>query len=355
MQPFFVTPREALGQGNVPSLNSLGFDYNAPHVVYPPSALESTGSSGVLPVCVFGTGTRPDQSSIYLRCLHELAPGVPTIGLCYKFGPIPDVKRNKLIFDMVAGDETELQKRIEFYHEDILFGGSKCGLDFINVSKEDSIINRLTALVTHLERTRPKEEGWDRFFKEATESVDLSKIMFTGYSQGAGHLCYLAKTKVLGGLIMVSGPQDPIPSQGSGVTSWLNGANFATRNMVAWKHAREETGAIMDQCWRLIEPLGLEEGADSRDSVDCMVNQESVSLEKIGDRCFHVDLDPKAGFTGNDRPCHCSTLIDAATPVTADGGESVYSLSIYPLTIKLCLAGIRRKSGKTGTVEASKL
>ncbi len=355
MEPFFVTPQEALGQDNVPSLNSLGFDYNAPHVVYPPTV--SSGSSpgeGVLQVCLFGTGTRPDQSSIYLRCLHELAPGVPTIGLCYKFGPIPDVKRNKRIFEMVGGDETELQKRIEFYHEDILFGGSKCGLDFINVSKEDSIINRLTALVTHLERTRPKEEDWDRFFKEATKFVDLSKIMFTGYSQGAGHLCYLAKTEVLGGLIMVSGPQDPIPSPGSGATSWLNRGNFATRNMVAWKHVREETGAIMDLCWRLIEPLGLGEGADSRGSVDCIVNQESVSLQKIGDRCFHVNLDPQAGFTGNDRPCHCSTLIDAAAPVS-DGGESVYSMSIYPLTIKLCLAGIRRKSERSGAVEASKL
>ena len=73
---FSVTPREALGLEDLPLLNSLGFDYNAPHVVYPPA-----GSTNVLAVCVFGTGTRPDQSSIYLRHLHELT-GLPTIGHC---------------------------------------------------------------------------------------------------------------------------------------------------------------------------------------------------------------------------------------------------------------------------------
>ena len=352
---FSVTPREALGLEDLPLLNSLGFDYNAPHVVYPPA-----GSTNVLAVCVFGTGTRPDQSSIYLRHLHELT-GLPTIGLSYKFGPIPDVKRNKRIEDLVGGDEAEMQKRIEAYHEDILYGGSTCGLDFIDVSKEDSIVSRLSALLSYLDRTRPSEEGWGCFLEESSGVLDYSKMMFTGYSQGAGHLCYLAKTNVLGGLIMVSGPQDAVPSRGSGVTSWMErDPPFATRNMVAWKHAREETGGVMDQCWRIIEPLALGRVNDSQCSVLYKVDggaaQMSVRLETLGDRCFHVGLDPQAGFTANDRPCHCSTLIDAATPLTTDG-MSVYEHSIYPHTIKLCIAGIstRNETHSVGYSEASKL
>ena len=86
MEPILVTPRESLGLDNAHPSSSRVFEYNAPHVVYPPSSLgssRSTNEAALLAVCVFGTGTRPDQSSMYLRCLHELT-GLPTIGLSYE-------------------------------------------------------------------------------------------------------------------------------------------------------------------------------------------------------------------------------------------------------------------------------
>ncbi len=86
----------------------------------------------------------------------------------------------------------------------------------VAVNRANSIIGRLTRLLTHLSTTYPTE-GWGRFLTNG--EVDWALVTVTGHSQGSGHAAYMAKLYNLDRVVMFSGPAD----YGNGVpAAWLS-------------------------------------------------------------------------------------------------------------------------------------
>ena len=255
---FEVRPSDVSPDDIAPELQVFGgtYDTNVPHIVYPAINTET------LIVLVSGTGATSASGS-FLSSVNETHK-LPVIGLSYIFGPFTDAHRNEMIKNGPNGRDPRVQQEIlRGYHEDVLFGGNKSGL--VDIPYNSSLTTRFLNLLLYLIRERPAEEGWIKFLTE--ESLPFwERILFVGYSQGAGHLLYLATRERFRGLILISGSQEIVPEDCEG-TSWMEEAVYRTSNMFAFKHEREENGALMDLNWRSIKPLRLskEEYAHTRE------------------------------------------------------------------------------------------
>ena len=74
------------------------------------------------------------------------------------------------------------------------------------VSTADSIVNRLTKLILWLD-TQHAAEGWGQYLL-ADKTIDWSKIVLAGHSQGGGHVGVLAKSVSLSRAVYFSSPED---------------------------------------------------------------------------------------------------------------------------------------------------
>lgn len=239
-----------------------------PSLVYPSS------SSPITEVCqVFcgGTGNVPLDSA-FINSFASVSS--PTIFLSYVFGVYADKQRNALCVQHAERDNRDEQDMLAEYHKDVLFGGSNSGL--VDIAPCNSLIGRLTALIDFLERTRPPAEQWSRFLYDDGDNdhdmddVSLSSLglsfkrlklhlfAFSGYSQGSGHVCYLAKHHKLAAATFISGPQELVSmTKDNNVDSWLRGS-YKTQHLLAFKHLNEEgTDDLIYENWQLIGPLRI--------------------------------------------------------------------------------------------------
>ena len=91
----------------------------------------------------------------------------------------------------------------------------------VSVSPANSIIGRLTSLLTYLAATYPNE-GWGQYL--ASGRPNWSLITVAGHSQGAGHAGYLAKLESLDRVVMFSGPAERATPSGQ-LATWLSQTN----------------------------------------------------------------------------------------------------------------------------------
>lgn len=249
---------------------SIDTDVHA-SLVYP----SSSDSARICQVFCGGTGNVPSSSSF----INSLATNSrPTIFLSYVFGVYADKQRNALCVSHAKQYNSNEQDMLVDYHKDVLFGGSNCGL--VNIAPCNSLMGRLMALINYLERTRPSSEQWSRFLYDNEEEDDdnsngddsslllsfgtsfkklkLHLFAFSGYSQGSGHVCYLAKNYRLASATFISGPQELVSTAKDGnVDSWLRGT-YRTQLLLAFKHLHEEgTDDLIYENWQLIDPLRI--------------------------------------------------------------------------------------------------
>lgn len=110
--------------------------------------------------------------------------------------------------------------------------GEDC-TDLVEVSRADSVENRLIQLLQYNHYYHP-EEGWDTFVTNGHLRWD--RIVVGGHSQGAGHAAYLAKEHNLAGIIMFAGPGDFVT--GKGPAPWLYYENVTPSDrMYAFTHS----------------------------------------------------------------------------------------------------------------------
>lgn len=104
---------------------------------------------------------------------------------------------------------------------EIIYGNGTSNL--LTVSPANSIVGRLSALLTYLSTAYPSE-NWSQFLSGGTPA--WSKIVVGGHSQGAGHAAYLAKAQNLAGVCVFDSPDDGNLS--AGPASWLSQPNTAS-------------------------------------------------------------------------------------------------------------------------------
>lgn len=108
---------------------------------------------------------------------------------------------------------------------EIVYGNGTTNL--LTVTPADSIVGRLTALLTYLSTAYPSE-NWAQFL--STGAPAWAKIVVGGHSQGAGHAAYLAKGQSLAGVCAFDSPDDG--SLTSGTASWLSQPNSTSVNVM---------------------------------------------------------------------------------------------------------------------------
>lgn len=163
-----------------------------PHVTINPSP--SVAQRGRLLVFLPGTQGRPNQYIYILRA--GAARGFHAIGLNYP---------NQTAMGTFCQNSTD----IECYWTSrnvVVFGGGVPVAGQSPVSKADSIVNRLEKLLAWMQITYPVE-GWGQFLL-ANGTVDWSKVVLAGHSQGGGHVGVLAKSVVLHRAVYFSSPAD---------------------------------------------------------------------------------------------------------------------------------------------------
>jgi hypothetical protein len=85
-----------------------------------------------------------------------------------------------------------------------IFGGE--GFSLIDDQPHDAIVYRLTRLLQQLKETR-KDEHWEQYLND-DGSPRWERIAVAGQSQGGGHAAFIAKSKPVARVIMLSGGWD---------------------------------------------------------------------------------------------------------------------------------------------------
>ena len=253
-----------------------------PHSIHVPTGVRA-GNAGdqdtppVLHVHLGGTAMRPYQNTpALMTCLMD--HGIATVGLAYEWGDF-DMSRNKRC-EALSPDTSsfpangstfsmenkpQLSKAMQALiatHRDVCFGG-----DDDTVHSSSSIVARLEYLLRYLATRGATSEKsteaeamrsfWGNFVDltpplSSPSSTPLSKggairwcrIIISGHSQGAGHAAFLAQCFALAHGVFISGPQEGCQDDARFGKHWLD-APFATRSLVAFKHAAEESSNAM--------------------------------------------------------------------------------------------------------------
>ncbi len=164
----------------------------APHVAINPSPSATT--RGRLFVFLPGTQGRPTQYTYILRA--AAARGLHAIGINYP---------NQTAMGALC--QFSLQPDCYWAARNVVvFGGGTPVSGQSPVSNADSIVNRVARLLAELAARHPSE-GWGQYLL-GNSTVDWSKVVLAGHSQGGGHVGVLAKTVSLSRAVYFSAPED---------------------------------------------------------------------------------------------------------------------------------------------------
>lgn len=165
---------------------------DAPHVVINPSP--EVTPRGKLLVFLPGTQGRPSQYTYILR--SGASRGFHAMGINY-----PNQTAMGSLCQFSVDPECYWTARTE-----VVFGNGTPVSGQAAVSRADSIVNRVNKLLSWLRNNYPNE-GWEQFLR-ADGTVEWSKVVLAGHSQGGGHVGVLVKTVVLSRAVYFSSPED---------------------------------------------------------------------------------------------------------------------------------------------------
>ncbi|PWF48975.1 hypothetical protein C7C56_008795 [Massilia glaciei] len=128
-----------------------------------------------------------------------------------------------------------------------IFGGG--GFSLVADQPQDAIVNRFTRILQKLKETRPDEQ-WEQFLN-ADGSPRWERIAVGGQSQGGGHAAFIAKTKPVARVVMLSGGWDK--SARGEIANWY-GKPSATpsERWYATYHVEERTANTMAEINRAL-------------------------------------------------------------------------------------------------------
>lgn len=189
----------------------------------------------------------------------------------------------------------------------------------VSVNRDGSIIGRLEDLIRYLDRTFPTE-GWGQLL--ISGQLDWSRITVAGHSQGSGHAAYLGKLFSLERIVMFSGPSD-VGLTPTTPAPWLSLPNVTPAGrQFGFTHTGDELVplALVSQNWTL---LGLSEFGPNT-SVDGAAVPYGLSRRLV--TSAPPNPNPPAPVP---QPRHSSPVVDAVTPLDAQGAPLYRPVWIY--------------------------
>jgi predicted esterase len=116
----------------------------------------------------------------------------------------------------------------------------------VDNSVAESIVYRLAKLLEYLDRQHPAE-GWGGYLVDG--HPDWSRIVVSGFSQGAGMAAYIAKRKLVARVILFSGPWDYSATSRT-LAPWLAEPSATPpQRWFAEYHELEKTAARIGQAY----------------------------------------------------------------------------------------------------------
>lgn len=234
-----------------------------------------------------GSGGAPTQYQALLSLAARL--GYDSAGLVYdSWPPVNDLTTNSTDPDL-----PEAIRRERLFGEDL-------APDPISVDVDNSIVNRAVRLLEHQAARHPDERWGSYLTPEGT--LDWSRVVVGGHSQGAGHTTYLSKEFPLSGGVLLAGPGDFV--SGFGTAPWLfePGATPADR-LFALTHVGDPTAAGFFANQRI---LGL-------DDFGPLQNVDGRRVDELTSHMLTSTLD-----TGDARP-HSAIAVDDLLPLDENG------------------------------------
>ena len=171
-----------------------------PHFVVHPEG----GDHDKIIVYIPGTTDRPSLSSCLIKSMSE-SLSFPILALSYQYLSSGDKFRNGKCELLVDGDDRAEQiDCLKQQHVDAIDGGNYGATHFEDdgsafwgeVLPENSLTRRLGDLLILLHSTYPNGH-WSNFLQADMSTPAWENIVFSGHSQGSGHVAYLAIPQTL--------------------------------------------------------------------------------------------------------------------------------------------------------------
>ena len=246
--------------------------------------LSSRENAGDAPLLVYLPGTEEAPLGAHAFLLTAQKSGYRVIGL--EYDSVPAVQQKCRSDPDPTCAERFRQARIEPNHPS----------ELVTDLPQETIVARLTALLTYLDRRYPGEH-WGQYL--AGETPDWHRIALAGHSQGAGMAAFIAKKYSVARVALLSGPWDFVPATQQ-LAPWLAAPSATPPDRwFAAFHVRERNAGLLARAYRA---LGLTPS-----------HIRSLDLQPAINRA----IDPTADLY------HASVVIDRITPRT-DRGAPAY-------------------------------
>jgi hypothetical protein len=282
--------------GSITAAPSAG---ETPHVTVNPSP--SVGQRGKLLVFLPGTQGRPGQYTYILRA--GASRGFHAIGLNY-----PNQTAMGILCQTSSDPECYWNAR-----NVVVFGGGIPVAGQSLVTKADSIVNRLEKLLAWMQTTYPAE-GWGQFLL-INGTVDWSKVILAGHSQGGGHAGVLAKSVALNRAVYFSSPEDWHENTDTPAGWPRNRANVTPADQQFGFGSDDDTLVPNAHAFTHWNNLGLPKPPTGPVSVDAASPPFANSRQLRTKQAFN----PASPAVSLALKYHGVTVVDASTPLDASG------------------------------------
>jgi hypothetical protein len=257
---------------------------------------------------VFLTGDQsiPSQSTRLLTSFARY--GFPTIGLSYD----TDDAAAALQPCKELGIEGKAQTCYLEQRRRRLYGISNPAFPYAAVAPEDAVIPRLVALLNYLGATDP-DGDWYRFLNFTRVTPSYRRIVFVGWSFGAGLVEQLGRDKLIQAGILLDGMKDPYDILGVVKNAPLSpGITAGCRLFGVYDANQPEPDMLLDQWTSIGMPWSPAEAGESLDGS----LTDTIGIADSDDRRFfteHACNAPHASFAVD---ASMYAAIDLANPAT---------------------------------------
>lgn len=274
--------------------------FDSPHLVY---VNKQAKKRHELLVFLPGTNGKPGGTSLF--CKTAADQGYDVIALAYP----TDIPAT-----IVRQDRDP--KAFENFRTEIIEGRDLSAS--IQVSRTDSIENRLRKALLYLEKTDPDGE-WGQYL--TTNDLAWSKIAVSGHSQGGGHACLIGVRHKVARIIMTGAPKDFDRSKNA-PAAWYRTPATPISAFFAFNHVLDRQGCDNNELQLNFHALGLDQlGAPAR--VDML--KIPFGHSRILETNFY-------GSPSESALAHSTVISDRITPKDAQGEPTFKPVWTYMLT-----------------------
>ena len=204
----------------------------------------------------------------------------------------------------------------ENFHKEIIYGSPVSNA--VNVDSAQSIYNRSIKLLQYL-NTNYSSENWGQYFNGNT--IDWSKVIVAGHSQGSGHATYLGHVYPVHRVLMFGGPNEYMNNYNK-IAPWF-GKNNTTVDSNYYSFGNTNDEVSFDHQAQVWNKIGLNNHGDT-------INVNNYSCPYNNRRMLYTDN----FYTGTITPNHNSVMVDDYTPIDGNG-KPIYE-DVWKYMLGIC-------------------